>query len=77
MVASAAEKRIRNRNQFPHFIGADLTKSFVGRRNHPQVQFPIGFCPLALALALALALVWVKDHEQEQEQEQEADFREK
>ena len=53
---------------------SDLTKSLLGRRNDPQVQFPIGWLPpLALDLDPALNLDWVKASA-EQEKEQEADL---
>ena len=52
----------------------DLTESFLGRRNHPQVQFPIGCSPLLLLLLLLLSIGSKQDQEQEQEQEQEADL---
>ena len=53
---------------------SDLTKSFLGRRNDPQVQFPIGCSPLLLLLLLLLSIGSKQDQEQEQEQEQEADL---
>jgi hypothetical protein len=54
-------------------LSSGVTKAFLGRRNHPQVLFPIRCSPLALVLALALFSVGSKP-EQEQAQEQEADL---
>jgi hypothetical protein len=54
---------------------SDLTKSFPGRRNDRQVQFPISLLSLLLSNLILLLLSIGSKQDQEQEQEADLDLR--